>query len=83
MTNFLVNYARFRIFANRMREMQFSVVFMTILMCSALTLLMPGRVGRDAVINNETVADHCGFSRTHFQKIFNQETGVSPTEYLA
>jgi AraC-like DNA-binding protein len=32
---------------------------------------------------NEAVADHCGFSRTHFQKIFKQETGVSPTDYQA
>jgi len=30
---------------------------------------------------NEAVADHCGFSRTHFQKIFKQETGVAPSEY--
>ena len=32
---------------------------------------------------NEAVADHCGFSRTHFQKIFKQETGVSLTDYQA
>ena len=32
--------------------------------------------------NNEAVADHCGFSRTHFQKIFKQETGMSPTEFV-
>ena len=31
--------------------------------------------------NNEAVADHCGFSRTHFQKIFKQETGVAPSNY--
>ena len=30
---------------------------------------------------NEAVADHCGFSRTYFQKIFKQETGLSPSEY--
>ncbi|MBR0165936.1 MAG: AraC family transcriptional regulator [Prevotella sp.] len=30
---------------------------------------------------NEAVADHCGFSRTHFQKIFKQETGYSPTDF--
>jgi len=32
--------------------------------------------------NNETVADHCGFSRTHFQRIFKQETGMAPAEYV-
>lgn len=32
---------------------------------------------------NEAVADHCGFNRTHFQKIFKQETGVAPSEYAA
>lgn len=32
--------------------------------------------------NNEAIADHCGFSRAYFQKIFKQETGKSPTEYL-
>lgn len=32
---------------------------------------------------NEAVADHCGFSRTHFQKIFKRETGVSPSEYVS
>ncbi len=32
--------------------------------------------------NNEAIADHCGFSRAYFQKIFKQETGVSPTEFL-
>ena len=31
--------------------------------------------------NNESVADHCGFSRAYFQKIFKQETGQSPSEY--
>ena len=30
---------------------------------------------------NEAVADHCGFSRAYFQKIFKQETGVVPSEY--
>lgn len=30
---------------------------------------------------NEAVADHCGFNRTHFQKIFKQETGKAPAEY--
>lgn len=29
----------------------------------------------------EAVADHCGFNRTHFHKIFKQHTGVSPSEY--
>ena len=32
---------------------------------------------------NEAVADHCGFTRTHFQKIFKQETGCSPTDFPA
>ena len=31
---------------------------------------------------NEAVADHCGFSRTHFQKIFKQETGMVPSEFI-
>jgi len=31
--------------------------------------------------NNETVADHCGFNRTHFQRLFKQATGVAPAEY--
>ena len=31
---------------------------------------------------NEAVADHCGFSRTYFQKIFKQETGFAPSEYI-
>ena len=31
---------------------------------------------------NEAVADHCGFSRTHFQKIFKQETGIAPSEFV-
>ena len=31
---------------------------------------------------NEAIADHCGFNRTHFQKIFKQETGVAPSEYI-
>lgn len=31
---------------------------------------------------NEAVADHCGFSRAYFQKIFKQETGMSPTEFV-
>ncbi len=30
---------------------------------------------------NEAIADHCGFSRAYFQKIFKQETGVAPSEY--
>lgn len=30
---------------------------------------------------NEAVADHCGFSRTHFQRIFKQETGLSPADF--
>ena len=31
---------------------------------------------------NEAIADHCGFSRAYFQKIFKQETGLSPSEFL-
>ena len=31
--------------------------------------------------NNETVADHCGFNRTHFQRLFKQATGMAPAEY--
>ena len=30
---------------------------------------------------NEAIADHCGFSRAYFQKIFKQETGLAPSEY--
>ena len=30
---------------------------------------------------NEAIADHCGFSRAYFQKIFKQETGMAPAEY--
>jgi len=51
LTKDLVIYTKKLNFANRMKEMQFSVVVMTILMCSALTLLMPGRVKRNTVIN--------------------------------
>ena len=32
--------------------------------------------------NNEAIADHCGFSRAYFQKIFKQETGMAPAEYV-
>ena len=42
----------FYTFTTEMKEMQFSIVVMTILMCSALVLLMPGRVKRDVVINH-------------------------------
>lgn len=31
---------------------------------------------------NEAVADHCGFNRTHFHKIFKQATGMVPSEYI-
>ena len=31
---------------------------------------------------NEAVADHCGFSRAYFQKVFKQETGIVPSDYL-
>lgn len=30
----------------------------------------------------EAVADHCGISRSHFQRVFKQETGLSPAEFL-
>ena len=30
---------------------------------------------------NEAIADHCGFSRAYFPKIFKQETGMAPAEY--
>lgn len=29
----------------------------------------------------EGVADHCGFSRTHFQRVFKQEVGCSPADF--
>ncbi len=32
---------------------------------------------------NEAVADHCGFSRAYFQKIFKQETGKAPAEFIS
>lgn len=51
LTIFFAIYTKTRNFANRMKEMQFSVIVMTILMCSALTLLMPGSVRRNTVIN--------------------------------
>lgn len=31
---------------------------------------------------NEAVADHCGFSRTYFQRTFKSETGLSPAEFV-
>jgi hypothetical protein len=34
-----------------MKEMQFSAIVMMVMMCSALILLMPGRVKRDKIIN--------------------------------
>lgn len=34
--------------------------------------------------NNESVAQHCGFSdRTYFQKKFKEKTGLSPADFLA
>ena len=30
---------------------------------------------------NEAVADHCGFSRAYFQRIFKQETGMAPSAF--
>ena len=32
--------------------------------------------------SNEAIADHCGISRTHFQRLFKQETGFSPAEFV-
>jgi len=32
--------------------------------------------------SNEAIADHCGFSRTYFQRVFKQETGCSPATFL-
>ena len=32
--------------------------------------------------SNEAVADHCGISRSHFQRVFKQETGVSPADFM-
>ena len=32
--------------------------------------------------SNEAIADHCGISRSHFQRIFKQETGFSPTDFV-
>ena len=34
-----------------MKEMQFAAIVMMVMMCSALIVLMPGRVKRDKVIN--------------------------------
>ena len=34
-----------------MKEMQFAAIVMMVMMCSALIVLMPNRVGRDKVIN--------------------------------
>lgn len=31
----------------------------------------------------EAIADQCGISRTHFYKVFKEETNLSPTEFLA
>ena len=31
--------------------------------------------------SNEAIADHCGFSRSSFYRIFKNETGLSPTQY--
>ena len=48
---FFVICTLFRIFATEMKELQFSIVVLMVLMCSALILLMPERTRRDAVIN--------------------------------
>ena len=31
----------------------------------------------------EAVADHCGISRSHFQRVFKQETGLSPADFMS
>lgn len=31
--------------------------------------------------SNEAIADHCGISRSHFQRVFKQETGHSPADF--
>ena len=31
--------------------------------------------------SNEAVADHCGISRSHFQRVFLEITGVTPTQF--
>ena len=31
--------------------------------------------------SNEAVADHCGISRSHFQRVFAEITGVTPMQY--
>ena len=33
--------------------------------------------------SNEAIADHCGISRSHFQRVFKQETKLSPAEFVA
>lgn len=33
--------------------------------------------------SNEIIADHCGISRSHFQRVFKQETGLSPADFVA
>ena len=32
--------------------------------------------------SNETIADHCGISLSHFQKVFHEQTGMTPAQYL-
>lgn len=32
--------------------------------------------------SNETIADHCGISLSHFQKVFREQTGMTPAQYL-
>ena len=31
----------------------------------------------------ETIAEKCGFNRTHFQKVFQEHTGTTPAKYLS
>ena len=33
--------------------------------------------------SNEAIADHCGISRSHFQRVFKQETGLSPADFVS
>jgi len=32
--------------------------------------------------SNEAIADHCGISLSHFQKVFHEQTGMTPAQYI-
>ena len=32
--------------------------------------------------SNEAIADHCGISLSHFQKVFHDQTGMTPAQYV-